>query len=116
MADENAVAQADASLAQPSDFVRANIAEFAEERLAVLAELRRPAHLGVGIRKFDGTADRLIGPSRRIVDIEDHFAVSEMRIGQNFAGILTGAARHPRFTEQAHHLMLASFARPSGDQ
>src|SRR5438093_13635784 len=102
----------DTLLAQPLHLVSTDAADLTEQRLAVLAEQWRAAHRDRGVRQFDRAADGLIGAAGRIVDIDDHLARLQMRVGQDLAGVLAGAARDAGLPEDAHDLVLRPGAGP----
>ena len=87
-------------------------AQCAQQVVGVLAEQRRAGHFGRRVGQLDRAADGLVGAARRIVDIDDHLARLQMRVGQHLAGVQAGAARHPGIAEQPHHLVLGALARP----
>src|SRR6516162_8031340 len=78
----------------------------------MLAEQWRAAHPHRRVRQFDRAADSLIRAAGRIVDIDDHVARLQMWIGQDLAGVLTGAAGHAGGAENAHDLVLGTGAGP----
>src|SRR5438270_8792251 len=102
----------DAVVAQSFDFVRGDAAELAQKRVGMLAEQWRAGHLGRRVRQFDRAADSLVGAARRVIDIEDHVAGLQVRIGEHLAGVLAGAARNTRLTQYTHDLVLAAPTRP----
>src|SRR5271169_4014281 len=84
----------DAVLTQPFEFIGVNPAKRAQRCLSMLAEKRRAAHLGRGIRQLDRAADGFVCAACRVIDVEDHLARLQMRVGQYLAGVLAGATRH----------------------
>src|SRR5690348_2907371 len=105
----------DAVVAQPLDLRRINATQLAKQGLGVLAEHRRAGDVRRRLRQFDRAADGPVGAARWVVDIDDHFPRLQMRVGQDFTGVLAGAARHAGLAQYAHHLVLAALARPSFD-
>ena len=73
---------------------------------------RRAGHDGRRIRQFDRAADGLIGAAGRIIDVDDHLARLQMRVGQDFAGVLHRAARHAGLAQEAHRLVLGARSGP----
>src|SRR5215472_18694846 len=102
----------DAVIAKAPYFAIVDAAELGEECLGMLAEQWRAGHLGGRVRQFDRTADGLVSAAGRVIDIEDHLARLQMRIRQDLAGVLAGAARHAGRAEDAHYLVLRSGTGP----
>src|SRR5262249_58091395 len=59
------------------------------------------------------TADHGEPTARRVVDVIDHAALTQVRIGEHLSRIEDGTADHPATGEGLHHLMFAARARPA---
>src|SRR6266480_3881080 len=86
----------DAVVAKPLYFFGVDAAELAEQGSGMLAEQWRAGDLGRRVRQFDRAADGLIGAARRVIDIEDHVARLQVRVGEYLASVLAAAARNTR--------------------
>src|ERR1700704_2891383 len=68
--------------------------KFAKHALGMLAEHGWTGDASGRIRELQRAAHRLEGATRRIIEIEDHVAGLQVRVGENLARVLAGAGRH----------------------
>ena len=89
----------DAGIPQPLQLLWSDPAQRGQHLICMLPQQRRARDRGWRIRQFDRATNRLVGPTRRKVDIHDHFPSAQMWVRQHLRRILARPARDPDLTQ-----------------
>src|SRR5262245_12950892 len=95
-------------LAERPHLIGAEAAEARQYRLRMLAHERRPSGGERRVGQAYRTADHREPSARRVVDVIDHAALAQVRVGQHLSGVEDGTADHAAAGEGGHHLMFAA--------
>src|SRR4029453_3459544 len=88
------------------------VAQLAQDLLAVLAQQGRGADAGGRGRELHRVAYREVAPAHRALDLDDHLALEEMRVGQPLPRVEDGPAGHAGAGQDLHDLVLVAARGP----
>src|SRR5208282_2272832 len=99
----------------PLEFIEIGVAQsqpLTIDLAVVLAEQRRTLYFDRRIFELHRTSGHREFPAHRMVDRYDHFALAQMRVGEQLDTIEHRTARHPRLAHDFHHFLLGPGGGP----